>query len=47
VVDRDSYLLELTRYVVPNSIRASMVRDARDWLWSIYLAMVGAESVPE
>jgi len=47
LVDRDSYLLELTRYVVLNPVRAGMVRDAGDWQWSSYLAMVGAETSPE
>ncbi len=47
LVDRDSYLLELSRYVVLNPVRAGMVRDAGDWLWSSYLAMVGAEASPE
>jgi REP element-mobilizing transposase RayT len=47
LVDRDSYLLELTRYVVLNPVRADMVRDAGDWQWSSYLAMVGAEPAPQ
>ena len=32
VVDRDSYLLELCRYVVLNPVRARMVREAKDCL---------------
>lgn len=47
LVDRDSHLLELTRYVVLNPVRAGMVRDAGDWPWSSYLAMLGAEAAPE
>jgi putative transposase len=47
LVERDSYLLELTRYVVLNPVRVGMVRDAGDWPWSSYLAMLGAEPAPE
>lgn len=41
LVDKDSYLLELSRYVVLNPVRARMVNDAKDWPWSSYLAMTG------
>jgi REP element-mobilizing transposase RayT len=46
LVDADSYLLELSRYVVLNPVRARMVADAGDWPWSSYGAMVGAQEVP-
>lgn len=46
LVDRDSYLLELLRYVVLNPVRARMVRSARDWAWSSYRAMIGEEPSP-
>jgi REP element-mobilizing transposase RayT len=32
--EKESYLLELARYVVLNPVRAGMVRTARDWPWS-------------
>lgn len=41
IVDKDSYLLELSRYIVLNPVRAAMVRSAKDWPWSSYRAMVG------
>ena len=41
LVEKDSYLLELARYVVLNPVRAGMVGDARDWPWSSYRAMTG------
>ncbi|MGR9100944.1 MAG: transposase [Gammaproteobacteria bacterium] len=41
VVDRDSYLLSLIRYVVLNPVRAGMIRDIRNWPWSSYPAMIG------
>lgn len=47
LVEKDSYLLELSRYVVLNPVRARMVNDAKAWPWSSYLAMVGAGVVPE
>lgn len=41
LVDGDSYLLELTRYVVLNPVRAHMVALPEQWRWSSYRAMVG------
>lgn len=41
LVEKDSYLLELARYVVLNPVRARMVSDVGDWPWSSYGAMVG------
>ena len=43
LVDGDAYLLELTRYVVLNPVRASMVGDPADWPWSSYRASAGLE----
>jgi putative transposase len=43
LVDSDAYLLELTRYVVLNPVRAGMVKKPDDWLWSSYRASVGLE----
>jgi putative transposase len=41
LVDRDSYLLELCRYVVLNPIRAKMVSQSIDYPWSSYRATIG------
>ena len=46
LVERDSYLLELSRYVVLNPVRAAMVKRARQWKWSSYRAMVGDDAPP-
>ncbi len=43
LVERDSYLLELARYVVLNPLRAKMVRRLEAWPWSSYLA-TGAQA---
>ena len=46
LVERDSYLLELSRYVVLNPVRAAMVKHTRQWKWSSYQAMIGNEPPP-
>jgi len=47
MVEKDSYLLELARYVVLNPVRARMVKEVADWSWSSYAAMVGTQAAPE
>ena len=48
LVDKDRYLLELSRYVVLNPLRAKgMVDQLEDWPWSSYLAMIGDAPRPE
>lgn len=46
LVDKDSYLLELARYVVLNPLRAKMVRRLEQWPWSSYLATCGLAPQP-
>jgi putative transposase len=41
LVQKENYLLELSRYIVLNPVRARMVRRAVDWKWSSYRAMAG------
>jgi putative transposase len=36
VVERDSYLLDCGRYVERNPLRAGMVKDLKEYLWSSY-----------
>lgn len=45
LVDKESYLLELARYIVLNPVRARMVRKAEQWRWSSYRATAGIEPV--
>ena len=45
LVEKDSYLLELSRYIVLNPVRAHMVRSAKDWPWSSYRATAGQAKV--
>ena len=46
VVDRDSYLLELCRYVVLNPLRAGMVKKIERYAWSSYPATLGLAACP-
>jgi REP element-mobilizing transposase RayT len=46
LVERDSYLLELCRYVVLNPVRAKMVKDPLRYPWSSYRATAGSGSRP-
>jgi len=46
LVEKESHLLELVRYVVLNPVRAKMVKSVRDWRWSSYRATAGLEEVP-
>lgn len=41
LVQKETYLLELARYIVLNPVRARMVRSAKDWPWSSYRATAG------
>ena len=47
LVEKDSYLLELGRYVVLNPVRAGMVKQPEQWQWSSYRAMVGKAETPD
>ena len=38
IVQKDSHLLALSRYVVLNPVRAQLVKQAREWPWSSYRA---------
>jgi len=41
LVDKESYLLEVSRYIVLNPLRARMIERLSDWRWSSYRAMIG------
>lgn len=46
LVQKETYLLELTRYVVLNPLRANMVESLEDWRWSSYPFVTGQEAPP-
>ena len=46
LVDSDSYLLEVCRYVDLNPVRASMVKRPDAYRWSSYRALAGLADIP-
>lgn len=46
LVDADSYLLELIRYIHLNPVRAKLVADPSDYAWSGHLAYLGKIAKP-
>lgn len=46
LVDAESYLLELVRYIHLNPVRAKMVKKPEDYPWSSHRAYLGAETPP-
>lgn len=47
LVQKGDHLLELSRYVVLNPLRAGMVERLEQWYWSSYLAVIGRKAAPE
>ena len=47
IVQKESYLLELARYIVLNPVRARMVRSVKDWPWSSYRSSAGLAGCPD
>ena len=47
LVNKDNYLLELSRYIVLNPVRAKLCPPAADWLWSSFLAVMGKAVAPQ
>ncbi len=47
LVERDTHLLELARYVVLNPVRAGLAARAEDYRWSSLPAVLGLAPVPE
>jgi REP element-mobilizing transposase RayT len=46
LVDRNSHLLELTRYIVLNPVQAGLCDRPEAWRWSSYRAVLGLASPP-
>lgn len=46
VVDKDTYLREVCRYIVLNPVRAGLVAHPGQWPWSSYRATAGEAPVP-
>jgi REP element-mobilizing transposase RayT len=47
VVEKESYLLELSRYIVLNPVRAKIVKTPEKWIWSSYNATIGLVNLPD
>ena len=47
LVEKETYLLELIRYIVLNPVRAGIVKNPWDYEWSSYNAAVGRIDCPE
>lgn len=47
LVEKESYLLELCRYVVLNPVKAGIVERAEDWRWSSYISTAGIKRAPQ
>ncbi len=47
LVEQETYLREVARYIVLNPVRAKIARRPEDWRWSSYRAMVGIRAVPD
>lgn len=46
LIDADTYLQELTRYIHLNPVRARMVRETEKYPWSSHRAYLGLETIP-
>lgn len=47
LVEKQSFLTELCRYIVLNPVRAGMVKIPEDYSWSSYLATLGKAAMPD
>lgn len=47
LVEKQSHLLELCRYVVLNPVRAGMISKPEDWRWSSYKNTAYSSKIPE
>ena len=46
VIERESHLAEVARYILLNPVRAGLCAGPADWPWSSYRAMVGTDPKP-
>ena len=46
LIETDSHLAEVERYIVLNPVRAQLRQRAEDWLWSSYRATAGLARAP-
>ena len=46
LVQKDSHLLEVSRYIVLNPVRANLIKNPHQWKWSSYTATAGQQIKP-
>jgi putative transposase len=46
LIETDSQLAEVARYILLNPVRARLCQRAEEWRWSSYRAMIGKEPAP-
>lgn len=46
LVEEDNYLLEVSRYIILNPVRAGMVERPEEYRWSSYPSIIGMEKAP-
>ncbi|MBN2406501.1 MAG: transposase, partial [Elusimicrobia bacterium] len=46
LVEKESYLSEVARYILLNPVKAKIVRKASEWIWSSYKYTVGIKETP-
>ncbi|MCU0276736.1 MAG: transposase [Acidobacteria bacterium] len=46
LIEKDDYLVEVSRYIALNPVRANIVDKAQDWPWSSYCATIGIDKPP-
>jgi putative transposase len=46
LIEKDSYLLEISRYLALNPVRTGMVSRAEEWPWSSYRTTIGIADPP-
>ena len=46
LIQQDSYLFEVFRYIARNPVRAGLCEDPADWRWSAHPALIGAVLPP-
>ena len=47
LIDSETYLLNVSRYIVLNPVRANFAQRPADWQWSSYRATAGLAAVPQ
>lgn len=47
LIDEDAYLLEVSRYIVLNPVKANICRGAADYRWSSYRQTLGQATAPQ